>query len=229
MVTLPSHDQGICLSAAEFDALFPFHVGFDPDGVITHAGPSLRRLAPDVTPGARLADVLRPHRPAGAFDFEEISAHAANHVYTLREPRSGALLRGQMQRIGDTLFFVGSPWLSETSALPALGLTLNDFAVHDPTLDHLMLLELQKLSAEDTQALAGRLEKNEQMLRSLFEVLPMDAVIRDQLGVVKFSNGYLARKCGMRWTDGATDADQRVQEGGNPLEGKIFALHRDQD
>ncbi len=183
-----SHD-GVHFSAEEFDAVFPFHVGFGADGVLTHVGRSMRRLVACARPGARLADVLKPHRPTEPFEFKRL-ATAAGHIYTVSEPVSGALLRGQMQRVGERVFFFGSPWLNDTAALPKLGLTLNDFAVHDPTLDLLMFLELQTLVAADLQTLTQRLEKSELMLRGLFDALPMWATIRDEQGGLQLVNQF---------------------------------------
>jgi hypothetical protein len=43
----------------------------------------------------------------------------------------------------EVIIFVGSPWLTETSELPRLGVTLGDFAVSDPIIDYLLLLQQQ--------------------------------------------------------------------------------------
>lgn len=153
------------LSAAEFDDVFPFHVGFREDGELTHVGRSWRRLAPQVRPGALLGDVLRPHRPDEPLTFERIAA-CAGQLCILREPVSGALLRGQMQKIGGRMFFLGSPWLDSTTALGALGLTSNDYAVHDPTLDLLHLLQLRKIASDDLERLAARLAAQTEQLRA---------------------------------------------------------------
>lgn len=188
--------DSIQFSAGEFDAVFPFHVGFDALLVISHVGRSMRRLTARASVGAPLAEVLRPHRPAEPFDFAQLS-NVGGQIYTVREPVSGTLLRGQMQRLGPHIFFLGSPWIGETATLGTLGLTMNDFAAHDPTLDLLMVLEIQKLASADLQMLTQRLEKSEVMLRGLFEALPMGVVIRDEQGALEFSNGFMAREGGV--------------------------------
>ena len=155
----------ISFSADEFDDLFPFHIGMRADGVVTHVGRSLRRLAPRISPGVKLADVLQPHRPEEPFEFERLSA-AAGQLHVVREPLSGVLLRGQMQRVGDRVFFLGAPWLESTSALEPLGMTFTDFAVHDPTIDLLHLLEVQKIASVDLKKLAAQLSLRGEQLRA---------------------------------------------------------------
>ncbi|HVU36304.1 MAG TPA: ATP-binding protein [Opitutaceae bacterium] len=155
----------IRFSADEFDNLFPFHLGFRSDGIVTHVGRSLRRLAPHAAPGATLSDLLRPRRPDEPFAFSTLAA-AAGQLHVVEEPVTGTLLRGQMQPIGDRIFFLGSPWLESTSDLDRLGLTFDDYAVHDPTLDLLHLLEVQKIAAADLKRLAAQLSARGDQLRA---------------------------------------------------------------
>ena len=147
----------IRFSAAEFDVIFPFHVSFGRDGVIASVGRSMRTLSAAVRPGVRFAEVFAPKRPAEPFDFDRLSA-APGRLRTLIECSRGTVLRGQFLAQGGKVFFLGSPWLAEMAELVTTGLTLDDFAAHDPTLDLLQLLQLQKIVTDDLHSLTERLK-----------------------------------------------------------------------
>lgn len=152
-------------SAAEFDRLFPFHVGFRADGTVTQAGRSWSRLAPRVQPGAKLQDVLQTQDGAEPLTPAWAAARAGG-ACILREPGSQVLLRGQMQPVGADWLFLGAPWVDSTAALSRLGLTLDDFAAHDPTVDLLHLLELRRIASDDLKKLADRLGAQTERLRT---------------------------------------------------------------
>ncbi len=152
----PNPANVIRFSAEEFGEMFPFYVAFGPDGVVTDVGRSMRQLSPAARPGARVDEILRPHRPEEPLEFARLEA-GRHQLYIVREVATGTLLRGQMQRLGGAMYFLGSPWLPSTAALSALGLTLRDFAVHDPTLDLLQLLQSHEIAARDLRQLTDRL------------------------------------------------------------------------
>jgi PAS domain S-box-containing protein len=159
----PGTGGGLQLTAESFDALFPFHLGFGPDGILTRVGSSMRRLAPRTRPGQAVTEVLLPRRPDGPLEFATL-VRAAGQLHTVREVTTGTVLRGQFQLVDGTLFFLGSPWLADMAELTRVNLALTDFAVHDPTLDLLQTLQVQAVATEDLRKLAGRLtEANEQM------------------------------------------------------------------
>ncbi|PAW67371.1 MAG: hypothetical protein B9S34_05615 [Opitutia bacterium Tous-C1TDCM] len=144
------------LSAGELDALFPFHLGIGPDGVLTRVGRSLRRLSDCAAAGQPLAAHFEPVRPAEPFDPARLRA-TAGRLTTIREKQRGTILRGQFQLVGGELLFVGSPWLTNVDDLRSVGLTMTDFAVQDPTLDLVQLLQLQNLAVEDLHRMNDRL------------------------------------------------------------------------
>lgn len=155
-------------------------------------------LAPHLRPGMRLDEAIRPHRPAEPFDFNRIKTSEEDRLFVICEPVSGALLRGQMKCLGEEIFFLGSPWLNEGESLARVGLSLSNFAVHDPTLDVIMAGELQKVAGQDLKKFAERLKKSELMLRGLFAALPLHVVISDQNGDVRFSNAFLEKQLAAR-------------------------------
>ncbi len=140
-------------SADELERVFPFYVLFDAADTIAAVGRSMRKLAPAAQPGARFSEHFAPKRPDEPFDFARLVAQAGRH-HALRARECGTLLCGQFQPQGDRLLFLGSPWIAESGDLAGLGLTLDDFAGHDPTLELLELGQVQKVVADDLQGLA---------------------------------------------------------------------------
>ena len=147
---------GLVFSAAEFGRLFPFYVRIDADDTVVDVGASLQALVPQARAGVSLPDIFKPKRPEAPLCFDRLAA-TAGQLYTLTARATGTTFRGQFQCVGEYLVFVGSPWLNDTSELDVLGLTLNDFAAQDPTLELLQLVQLQKIVSDDLQQLAGRL------------------------------------------------------------------------
>ncbi|WP_414662503.1 ATP-binding protein [Horticoccus sp. 23ND18S-11] len=157
--------NAITLSAAEFDAVFPFHVAMGGDGRITRTGRSLAKVAPAARPGVAFDAVFAPQRPDDPFETTRLRA-ADERLYTIRAIAGGVIFRGQMQVLGDGVVFLGSPWLGDTRDLEKIGLTLTDFAVHDPTLDLLQALQVQRIAADDLHRLADQLRIQSAQLES---------------------------------------------------------------
>ena len=155
----------VSLAPGDLDVLFPFHIGITDTGIIAFAGRSMVRLSPQLQLGANFSEVFEPVRydaPGGAIP----SMLSTGRLCTLREKAGGAMLRGQMHRMGDHTVFLGSPWLETTDELQRFGLTINDFAIHDPTLDLLQVVQLNKLVVDDLQRLNARLSEQRARLKA---------------------------------------------------------------
>jgi signal transduction histidine kinase len=197
MVSAPS-EQELRLTPVEFGGLFPFYIAFDARGVITQIGPSLSRLAPGVRPGQLLHDLLQPHRPSQLFDYGNIS-DSLGRLYTVRERQSQVLLRGEFRRLDGQYLFLGSPWFNDVSELHTHNLKLGDFSVHDPTLDLLQSLQLQKIAASDMQDLSHRLRLSEAFLQSLLDSLPIGVATFDENQRCTFSNCSMNALADSEW------------------------------
>jgi signal transduction histidine kinase len=141
---------------AALEQVFPFFFTFGPDLRLKAAGPSLRKIVPAAVPGAALYALFAPKRPVAELAFADLQAQP-DRLFTLTVRERDVLLRGQFVRLGLDLMFVGSPWIAETDDLRHLGLTLNDFAAFDPTLELLQLVQIQKAIADDLKGLTARL------------------------------------------------------------------------
>jgi len=150
--------NSVRFTATDFDLVFPFHVGYGADGRIASLGRSLRKVAPALRTGQLFTEAFAPVRPAAPFAWARL-AEAAGRLHTIRECSSAVLLRGQFLVLDGLMFFLGTPWLSDTSELERRSLLMDDFAAHDPTLDLLQVLQLQKIVADDLQAIMAKLKQ----------------------------------------------------------------------
>jgi class 3 adenylate cyclase len=159
----------LVLSAQHLRELFPFHIVFDIDMRIIHNGESLVRLCPMLKKGDLFSEHFQIHRPAEIDDFEGICRQlGALYVVRLRSARTE--LKGQMVLLQENLIlFLCSPLVRNITEVQALGLSLQDFPLHDPVGDLLFLLQAQRTTIEDAKALNSRLLAETQREASLNE------------------------------------------------------------
>lgn len=169
-----------------FARSFPFHIIFDCECKILQVGEVLLRIHPENLIWCNLSQHFKIIRPAikGAPDFAAISKQSRS-LFLLESLHNGIQLKGQMipdQEQG-IMFFLCSVWVTETNALSKFGLKLKDFAIHDPIIDFLFLLQGQNTALEDTKKLTVELtQKQEQLKQALTiqEVLAQTAEAQAQ-------------------------------------------------
>jgi PAS domain S-box-containing protein len=182
----PPPAASVHLPANAFDEVFPFHFAFGPDWRILQRGRSLARLCPRVTPGSRFDELFAPVRPEAPFDYEQVVL-ARRTLFLMREVATGVMLRGQMLSMRperDVIVFLGSPWLPEAAAISEHGLSFDDFAIHDPALDLLQVLQAQKMAVADLKKLASKLQTQRTALREASEQLRVQEVESRKLALV---------------------------------------------
>jgi PAS domain S-box-containing protein len=151
------------LSPDAFARAFPFHVAIDAEGGVAQVGASLARVCSDVREGAVFEEIFRVARPS-AGDTRTLRERTGV-LLVLEHPRTGLLLRGELVPVDDVLVFLGSPWITDVSALKTFGLTIGDFALHDSVADHLVLMQTQVTALGDVKRLAATLTRQRQELR----------------------------------------------------------------
>ncbi|RUT06987.1 hypothetical protein DSM106972_022480 [Dulcicalothrix desertica PCC 7102] len=144
------------------------------------------RIHPENLIGCNLSQHFKIIRPAikGAPDFATISKQSRS-LFLLESLHNGIQLKGQMipDQEQSVIFFLCSVWVTETNALAKFGLKLKDFAIHDPIIDFLFLLQGQNTALEDTKKLTIELtQKQEQLQQALTiqEVLAQTAEAQAQ-------------------------------------------------
>jgi len=153
------------LSSQAFAAAFPFHMVLDDGLRVLQTGAILGRLCPKLTEGEALADHFVIQRPVlRSMDFDALVKHH-DSLFVLHHRDGPLRLRGELVAQGRHLFFLGSPWVTGMTDLQQIGLTLNDFAVHDPAVDMLFLLQTKNKALADAQELSRRLREQKDNLK----------------------------------------------------------------
>ena len=159
----------LTLSAQHLRALFPFHIVFDAEMRIIHHGDRLARLCPTLKTGDQFSEHFQIHRPARIDNFESIYRQLGA-LYVVRLRSAPIELKGQMVLLQENLIlFLCSPLVRNLTEVQALGLSLQDFPLHDPVGDLLFLLQAQHTTIEDAKALNRRLLAEVQKVASLNE------------------------------------------------------------
>jgi len=151
----------------DLDRIFPFHIAIDDAMRIVGVGSTLARICPEATAGASMNSVFRIQRPDGIADFEGLRRNTRN-LFLLSHEAKQLTLRGQMlwDEAAGLMLFLGSPWITDPSQIAMLGLSLSDFAIHDPIVDLVHLVQAQKTAYEDLKRMASLLTEQRSDLRS---------------------------------------------------------------
>lgn len=158
------------LSVDQFTQVFPFFLLLDEHLVIRQTGRSLVRIAPKATPGRSLQENFRVLRPEMETSYATIVG-AQRELFLLAAIDSSLLLRGQFLALAaDRLVFLGSPWITDPEALRQHGLKVADYAIHDPAIDLLHVLQAHQAALHDANELARRLEGQRSELRQAKEL-----------------------------------------------------------
>ncbi len=159
--------SGVELAPEQFAHVFPFHIAFDSDQEIVQIGPALQRICPEVVCGSKMTDSFRLRKPVVPFTVEALRGQHRS-VVLLDLVQSPLQLRGQMVYLpeSDTMIFLGSPWITSITALEQQGLTLGDFATHDPVVDYLFLFQAQSTALAETKQLSNQLMQQRAELRA---------------------------------------------------------------
>ncbi|MFN0092722.1 MAG: putative bifunctional diguanylate cyclase/phosphodiesterase [Acidimicrobiales bacterium] len=200
----PSHAQPpaggvsrLCRQLLE-DA-FPFHVVLDRQLRVLGVGRSLPGLCPGLELGVALGEFLSLTSPPVPLEYERLRKVPSSSALLFQIRPTGATLRCQLV-FNDTpgaqeaVILLGSPWVTDPTALERIGLTLGDFAPHDPTPDYMFLAQAQSTALADARRLAARLQQMdaerdrlaaaEQALARELNALP-DLVLRlDRAGAI---------------------------------------------
>jgi signal transduction histidine kinase len=147
------------LTHNQFAAAFPFHFVLNHELRVQQTGAVLHRICPGFVEGVRLSDEFEIERPIlTAIDFQHIQQDS-DAMFLMKHRHSSLRLRGEVIIQEKLLFFLGSPWVTELSDVAQLGLTLRDFAIHDPITDLLFLIQSKNKAVADAQKFA-RVLKN---------------------------------------------------------------------
>jgi signal transduction histidine kinase/CheY-like chemotaxis protein len=147
--------------------LFPFYFCINENLKITDAGKSILKIFPD-TIGKDLYEIIEFSRPKHKnFRFDDLHRYE-DHIIILRFKFNDLKLRGQLsfQVKDNSYYFLGSPWINKSEQLKKYNLTLNDFALHDPTSDMFQILQFNEIAIRDLNQRETELIKSKAELES---------------------------------------------------------------
>lgn len=205
------YPEALILSDSEAESLFPFITRCAFDGRILSLSHAMVRTCPEISKGQNFLDhfvVLRPHDKSNFF-----ATMTQSKGILLHKVGSTLSLKGQVLKRSDQFILLLAPHVAELADLKDSGLLFDDFPVHDPIFDFLMILQhhksnyaaLQKIQF-DIQALVTSLydlvfevDKDAQILNfwgrdSRVAALPKESFIGKNLGSIlgsDFQNRFL--------------------------------------
>lgn len=149
-----------------FTTAFPFHFVYDRGLTIIQTGEVLQRMSRKPLVGSSLRDHFKISRPRVQLDFEAIQKHS-QALFLLELLHSDLHIRGQMVYVEeqDVIFFLGSPRINDTQQLAQLGLKFKDFAIHDPIIDFLFLMQAKNAALNEARQLTQDLSQTIQELQ----------------------------------------------------------------
>ncbi|MBN3910278.1 MAG: response regulator [Nostoc sp. NMS1] len=185
------------LSADQFAALFPFHLVIDREMKIVQAGEVLQRiLEPINILNSSLEEHFRINRPNCLVSFEAICQQTRS-LFLLQSHHKEMQLKGQIVYLedGNHLVFLGSPWITDITALKKLELSINDFPLYDSVSDYLFLLQAKNSALADAKKLTAKLTEQRVELRTtasrltkLIESLQVGILLEDENQHVVLAN-----------------------------------------
>jgi signal transduction histidine kinase len=160
-----------CFTPEVFSKIFPFHLVFDHNQEIIYVGEVIQRVSSVDLINSRFDQHFCINRPKIACEIEAIKKHSKS-LFLIQSLHSEMHLKGQMICLSDpeVILFIGSPWVTDTKSLELLGLKLKDFAIHDPIVDFLFLLQSKNTALVDTQKLADELTQQRSQLQSALQI-----------------------------------------------------------
>lgn len=164
-----------------FANAFPFHFVCDRRLIILQAGEVLQRMSEKPLVGSSLVEHFRISRPKVQLEFELIKKQP-RALFLLESLHSDMQIRGQMLPVEeqDVIFFLGSPWITDTAQLAPLGLKLKDFAVYDPIVDFLFLVQAQNTAIAEARKLTKDLTQQKLQLQSALQIKENLAAIAEK-------------------------------------------------
>lgn len=158
----------------QFSKLFPFHFLVDADMRVLQTGAVLARMCPQFCVGQELNDHF------SLFDLSsdrakritpELISRRKVGIFIFKSASSDLSLRMQAMILCDPerYLFLGSPWVRALKEMQLLQLVLNDFAIHDSTVDLLQITQTNDITKKDLIISITNLEQLNKNLEQLVD------------------------------------------------------------
>jgi two-component system, NtrC family, sensor kinase len=160
------------LSPELFSTVFPFHLVLDENLVIVQAGAVLQRIFGDTLLNQPLTDMFEVQRPKlKQLTLADFKKHLKS-LFILSGRQNEMQLKGQVVYLEaeDVLLFLGSPWVTDTAQLAPLDIKLKDFAIHDPVVDFIFLLQARDISLNESKRLTEDMAHHQHQLQQALTI-----------------------------------------------------------
>jgi PAS domain S-box-containing protein len=185
----------------QFSRLFPFFILINRDLQVAAAGNSLQKIC-RVSPNTPFNDIFIVKRPYVEVTNLETLLDLRDQLLVLEAMHEPDIaLRGQVEYLADkdSILFIGSPWFDSMDQVTEKGLTLHDFAWHDPLIDLLHVLKTQEIVTDDIKKLLITVNQQRKDLKQLSLVAEqtLNAVIfTNENGEIEWTNNAFTRITG---------------------------------
>eukprot|EP01029_Cantina_marsupialis_P031197 TRINITY_DN884_c1_g1_i1.p1 TRINITY_DN884_c1_g1~~TRINITY_DN884_c1_g1_i1.p1 ORF type:complete len:1029 (-),score=138.66 TRINITY_DN884_c1_g1_i1:5102-8188(-) len=173
----------------QFNRIFPFFIRINKDFLVDSIGNTMEKLYPESKgrPFDESFEIVRPH--VSDLSFSVIQSLTKELVVIECKNSQQTILKGQLEWFDDLeiILFIGTPWFDSIEKVIGNNLSINDFAIHDSTIDLLHLLKTQEITTEDLKELLATVNKQKNKLKTaakeirdiaLFPTQNPDPVIR---------------------------------------------------
>jgi diguanylate cyclase (GGDEF)-like protein len=144
------------------DGLCPMHLLVSPTGIVTHAGPTLRKMCGDAALlGRPFLEVFDLHRPRNVTAMADLRSEPVQRLHLRLHAPPRTALKGVMLAMGDgagTLVVNLSFGISIMDGVRDFALTNADFAATDLAIEMLYLIEAKTAALDASRRLNQRLQ-----------------------------------------------------------------------
>lgn len=164
-------------NSQSFGDLFPFFLLLGSKEEVLDYGPAWNKLK-KMSEVKFFYDKFELIRPGNRTRIAELDLKSKAPVIFKRK-KDGQLFRGMFEAYNDQFLFMGTPWYADVEDLIKSGLTMNDFAAHDATIELLHALKQRDINnAELANILKQSNEQKDQLKKEEAERLHHEKMLQ---------------------------------------------------
>jgi diguanylate cyclase (GGDEF)-like protein/PAS domain S-box-containing protein len=176
----------LILSADVLTKSFPFYLAFNRNMRLVHIGEAMLRLCPHLAIDSPIHQYFWLKHPNIALEFDAIYREK-KALFLLESIADRHQFKGQVlyHDQKDLIFFLGSPWVSDTEALQNMGIKVGgtrqaDRPSRESISDFLLLLQARNTTLADTRRLAEKLAKQREDLHQAVRKAELATAVLEQ-------------------------------------------------
>ena len=170
--------------------IFPFYIKIGDDNSIKEIGKSLRKILNSVDNKNFYQHFIVVRPSVSIHNFDVLKHYEKQLIILQSSDLPDLVLRGELkyEATEKAIYFLGSPWVLNTTNLKQLGLKFSDFSVSDCVTDVLGITEQYQNTIEDTFELVNTLRKQTEKTNIVFNSLAEIIFQTDNEGKWTFLN-----------------------------------------